>query len=116
MGIFPEESSHAGPGENGLGDQRAAKQEGNIKTNNGDKRQNCIAQYMLEKYVAAAQPLGARRAHVIHAQYFQNAGTQITGITRSGDRHQAENRQDEMPRELQRIFWIPDIRAGGKVG
>ena len=76
LGIFPKQASDTGPGKYSFGNERTAEQEGNIKTNNGDERQNCITQYMLEKYVSLLSPFGVP-CNEIHAKHFQNAGAQI---------------------------------------
>ena len=60
----------------------------------GDERQDGIAQGMLEKHRALAQPLGVRRADVVHAKHFQDAGAQVTRVACGLDGHQAEDRQD----------------------
>ena len=89
------EPADAGPGEHGLRHHGAAEQERRLQADQGDDRDQRIAQRVMHDHDGLAQALGARGAHEIGAQHFQHGGA-CQPRDRS-DQHQAkrQRRQDQ---------------------
>ncbi len=107
LGIFPEQAAHSRPGEDGLGDQRAGKQDGNVQADNGHNRESGISQSMFVKHSPFGQPLGARRPDVVQAEDFQNTGADKARVVGRGDNDQRRYRQDQVAHQFDPNYWGP---------
>src|SRR5437870_1058520 len=64
--------SHARPGEDGFGQNRARKQQSDLQADYRNHRYQCVAQRMHQHDAPVWQSLGARSAHVVFAQYLEH--------------------------------------------
>ena len=100
------EPSDAGPREHRLGHHRAAQQERRLQADQGDDRDQRVAQRVMDDHHRLAQALGARRAHEVGAQHLQHGGARQPRDRPDQHRAQGRRRQDQAGQAA-----VPD-RAG----
>src|SRR5678815_1126415 len=61
-----EQTPHARPGEDGLGDDRAGEERGKIECNHGEHGNSGVAHRVTKYHVRSGDAFGARHVHVVH--------------------------------------------------
>src|SRR5207247_6773587 len=72
------QTSHTRPRENSLGNHGAPKQGSELESDDGDERNQSVAQRMFDNNSADAEALGMRGANIVTSEYFQHAATPPT--------------------------------------
>src|SRR5690625_161697 len=94
-----DEAADAGPGEHDLGHHGTAEQRSELYADDGDDRQQGVAESMLVNDDVVAQAFGAGGAHVVTVEHFQQAGTHQA-------RHQRQDRGAEGKRRQQQVTQV----------
>ncbi len=85
-----------------FGQDRAAQQEPGLQADDGQNRDECVAQRVFEHHRRAAQALGPRRSDIVAAQDLEHPTARNLGHDGQRDRPERERRQDQVPKRVER--------------
>ena len=88
-------AADARPGEHGLGDDRAAEQEADLQADQRDDRDHRVAQRVTDGDAPVRGALGARRAHIVGAQRFEQRRARHARHRSDEHRAQGDRGQDD---------------------
>ena len=86
----------ARPRKDRLGEDGAGQQQSDLQPDDGDDRDQRIAQRVHDDDAPARQPLGARGAHVVLAQHFEHRRARHPRDHRQRNRAERDRRQDQV--------------------
>ena len=95
-----------------FGNDRPGEQPRQLEAQQGDNRQQGVAQGMFEDHRALLQPLGAGGTDKIHFHHVEHTGAHIERQAARLQHHQRQHRQRQMGSHLQHILPAALVAAG----